>query len=137
MLIQITIIGSLLVLICSGLMHVLDIYGTRHGKGQIAKDTKFYYVNGIENPDILSGSTNAHSRTQIAHQNLPGSNDADHSRYRKLLAHAFSDAALRSQEAILTSYFDLLIDKLKGQIDGPAQGLVDLTMWYNLTTFDM
>lgn len=32
---------------------------------------------------------------------------------------------------------DLLISKLKEKIDGPSEGKVDLTAWYNFTTFDI
>lgn len=64
-------------------------------------------------------------------------NQADHTRIRKLLAHAFSDSALLEQEPILASYFDLLISKLKAQIDGPARGRVDLMAFYNFVTFDI
>jgi cytochrome P450 len=37
----------------------------------------------------------------------------DHSRYRKSLAHAFSEKALRDQEPLIGKYVDLLIEKLK------------------------
>jgi cytochrome P450 len=67
----------------------------------------------------------------------PVSNDEDHSRIRKLISHAFSDAALRQQEVILTKYFDLLVQGLKAKIDGPDAGNVDLTKWYNFLTFDV
>ena len=56
---------------------------------------------------------------------------------RKLLSHAFSDNALREQESLVTHYFDFLIERLKQQIDGPKHGKVDLTAWYNYTTFDV
>lgn len=56
---------------------------------------------------------------------------------RKLLSHAFSDFALREQEPLITQYFDLLIEKLKQQIDGPRKGKVDMVAWYNFTTFDI
>jgi cytochrome P450 len=56
---------------------------------------------------------------------------------RKLLSHAFSDAALRQQEPIMTQYFDLLVQRLKERIDNPAAGKVDLTKWYNFLTFDI
>ena len=45
---------------------------------------------------------------------------------RKLLSHAFSDSALREQEPLMTHYFDLLVEKLKQQIEGPSQGKVDI-----------
>jgi hypothetical protein len=52
------------------------------------------------------------------------------------MSHAFSDTALREQEPILTTYFDLLISQLKARVGGPADGVVDLTQWFNFTTFD-
>ena len=64
-------------------------------------------------------------------------NQAEHQYMRKLLAPAFSDSALLDQEPLLTLYFELLISKLKQQLDGPACGRVDLMMWYNFTTFDI
>ena len=56
---------------------------------------------------------------------------------RRLLSHAFSEAALQEQEPLITSYFDLLIHKLHEQIAGPADGVVDIVRWYNFTTFDL
>jgi cytochrome P450 len=64
-------------------------------------------------------------------------NDTDHTRYRRTLAHAFSDQALRSQESILNVYFNLLIQKLNGYIDGLQHGKVDMMAIYNQTTFDI
>ena len=64
-------------------------------------------------------------------------NQTDHARFRKLFAHAFSDSALIEQEPLLTHYFDLLISRLKSQIDGPAGGRVDMMAYYNFTTFDI
>ena len=64
-------------------------------------------------------------------------NQTDHTRIRKLFSHAFSDSALLEQEPLLTIYFKLLISKLKEQIDGPAQGRVDMMAYYNFATFDI
>ena len=66
-----------------------------------------------------------------------GTNQADHTRIRKLFSHAFSDSALLEQEPLLTIYFKLLVLKLKEKIDGPAQGRVDMMAFYNFTTFDI
>lgn len=63
--------------------------------------------------------------------------DADHARIRRLLNHAFSDAALKKQEHLLNDYFSLLIRKLHQKISSPAQGKVDFVRWYNFTTFDI
>ena len=63
--------------------------------------------------------------------------DADHSRIRKLISHAFSEAALQEQEPVLSIYASLLTDRLKDMIDGPTKGNVDLMAWYTFTTFDL
>jgi cytochrome P450 len=67
--------------------------------------------------------------------NIIHSNDADHSRMRRLTSHAFSEKALREQEFVLKSYVDLLIDKLQGFTDSGAPA--DLVKWYNFVIFDM
>ena len=56
---------------------------------------------------------------------------------RKLIAHAFSDSALLEQSPILTKYFDLLVARLKEQIDGHEKGRVDIVGWFNFTAFDI
>ncbi|PBP27601.1 cytochrome P450 monooxygenase [Diplocarpon rosae] len=90
----------------------MDIYGTRPRRGQLQKDPQFYSIAGA-------------------------CNDADHSRMRKLLSHAFSDSALRQQEDLLTPHFELLVQRLQEQIDGPTAGKVDIKNWYNFLTFDV
>ena len=64
-------------------------------------------------------------------------NDADHARYRRLLAHAFSERALRQQEHLLQSYIDLLVNKLHEHASVPSTAVVDLVKWLNFTTFDI
>ena len=64
-------------------------------------------------------------------------NDSDHARTRKLLSYAFSGTALREQEPILTSYYDLLVSRLKKKLDGNVAARVDIMSWYNFTTFDV
>ncbi len=44
--------------------------------------------------------------------NIINANDIDHTRFRKALAHAFSERALREQESLLQDYTTLLIDRL-------------------------
>ncbi|KAL2001924.1 hypothetical protein VTN02DRAFT_982 [Thermoascus thermophilus] len=97
-----------------------DICGHRKaGDGHFLKDHRFYFsaVNG--SPTIINA------------------NEADHSRIRRLLAHAFSDRALREQETLLRSYVDLLVDRLHAQATGPSRGVVDLVQWYSYVTFDI
>ncbi|KAL8714008.1 MAG: hypothetical protein Q9220_002154 [cf. Caloplaca sp. 1 TL-2023] len=95
----------------------IDIYGLKTDRTELGKDPA-YYDNG--------GATNIVVASQ-----------ANHARIRKLFAHAFSDGALLEQEPILAHYFDLLVARLKRQINGDAGGRVNIMAWYNFTTFDI
>ena len=66
-------------------------------------------------------------------------NDADHSRHRRLLAHAFSERALREQEYLPLAYVNLLISRLSGLVSSSESGtaVVDIVQWLNFTTFDI
>lgn len=89
-----------------------DIYG--HGHRQLPKA-----LHSASNKlDILSA------------------NDADHSRLRKSLSHAFSAKGLQAQEPILMVYVDKLIERLKG-IAESNDPTANLARWYNLATFDL
>jgi cytochrome P450 len=55
--------------------------------------------------------------------------EADHSRMRKNLSHAFSDKALRQQEPLLQSYVDLLVQRLGEH--GAEGKAVDIYAWYS------
>ncbi|EOD51467.1 putative cytochrome p450 protein [Neofusicoccum parvum UCRNP2] len=99
-----------------------DIYGHKvAGKGGMPKDLRFY------GPD--SAGFNGIIRT----------NDEDHARHRRLLAHAFSDKALREQEPLIRKYVDMLIAKLGDVARMPASsgGSIDMVRMYNYTTFDV
>lgn len=65
-------------------------------------------------------------------KNILTANDADHSRMRRLLSHAFSDKAIRDQEPIIQTYVDNLMTGLRNQ-----RGNVNLADWFNWTTFDI
>ena len=51
------------------------------------------------------------------------------------MIHAFSDSALQAQESLVTSYCDLLIQKLYAQME--SEKPVDMTAWLNFTSFDI
>lgn len=98
-----------------------DAYGHRTGK---YKDTGAYLKDNAWFPKPVNGTWS-----------IINSNEADHSRLRRNLAHAFSDKALRSQESLVMSYVDLLIHKLNEQAEKGTS--VDIMRWYNYTTFDI
>lgn len=67
--------------------------------------------------------------------NILLADDTNHSRHRRLLAHAFSEKALRGQEGVLNHYLGLLLRQLSKRAD--AGEVVNLVQWYNFTTFDI
>lgn len=91
-----------------------DIYGYGHGQTQWPKQE---------------------FRSSSASENILFSNDANHAKFRKALSHAFSEQALRLQEPLIKKYIDMLIDALHEEAGNGKD--VDMTMWYNLTTFDI
>ena len=54
-------------------------------------------------------------------------NDADHTRFRRVLSHAFSEKALAQQEVLLQGYVDLLVNRLKEVIskESGSQNMCD------------
>ncbi|EFQ85302.1 hypothetical protein P3342_009332 [Pyrenophora teres f. teres] len=97
----------------------LDIYGTKANKRQLEKDRDFF----VDLPSNV--------------QSIIRSTDTDHHRIRKQVSPAFSGTALRDHEPLLSHYFTLLTTKLLQQIDGPANGRVDATQWFNFAAFDI
>lgn len=65
---------------------------------------------------------------------LPARHD-DHQRQRRLIAYAFSAAALTEQESYLKYYIDLLMTRLRERM--LAGTPVDMARWYNYLTFDI
>lgn len=95
-----------------------DIYGHRKaGAGSFLKDPQFYTI-GPYGPNILN------------------SNEADHSRERRLLSHAFSEKALRDQEDLIQTYVDLLVARLDEEISASRE-TTEMTKWFNFATFDI
>lgn len=93
-----------------------DIYGHRQGHAPMPKDTAFY------------------NRPPNGAHSLITAERADHTRYRRLVSHAFSDKALREQEPLIKGYVDLLIQRLHEHV---STGPLDMVAWYNWTTFDL
>ncbi|RMZ76055.1 hypothetical protein DV737_g5007, partial [Chaetothyriales sp. CBS 132003] len=67
--------------------------------------------------------------------NIINASDADHTRFRRALAHAFSEKALREQEFLLQRYNGLLIERL-GELADQGKP-ANMTAWYNYITFDI
>lgn len=63
------------------------------------------------------------------------SEEADHDRHRKALAHSFSPKGLQEQEPIVKGYIDIMIDALKKE--AAKGGNIDMVRWYTLALFDI
>jgi len=90
-----------------------DIYG--HGHAEFPK----YYPDGYhaDPKKILS------------------SNPKDHFRMRRAMLPAFSDKALYQQEPLITTYVNLLIQRLR-EVSETGEH-TNMVRWYNFTTFDL
>lgn len=59
---------------------------------------------------------------------------ADHSRFRRLLSHSFSEKGMREQQATLQEYVNLVVERLR---ENSSKGSQDMVKWFNWTTFDI
>lgn len=75
------------------------------------------------------GMTRSHKTVD----HLLSANDADHSRQRRTVNHAFSDKALRAQEAIVMRYIDQLMSALAAR----SSSEINVKNWLEYTTFDI
>lgn len=94
-----------------------DVYGHRTTR-LFTKDKVFY---GPDPFGAASGMIRAENES--------------HAQQRKLVAHAFSDKALKEQEGILKTYVKLLVKQLAKASE--ENGEVDMVKFYNYTTFDI
>ncbi|XHG05829.1 hypothetical protein AWENTII_009043 [Aspergillus wentii] len=109
-------------------------FGTvvRHGRDEVsfitADSWKDIYGHGHSQlPKVMSSASNP--------ADIISANDADHTRFRKALSHAFSAKGLQAQEPLVIGYVDKLIGRLKDIAESSLP--VDMVKWYNLTTFDL
>jgi cytochrome P450 len=65
----------------------------------------------------------------------------DHGRYRKLMAPAFAEAAIREQEPAIQKLVDQFMDGMRnrsGEEEFPdAKGVVNMAAWHNFVVFDI
>lgn len=89
-----------------------DIWAHRQGHQEFMKDE----MDRIKHPNGQLGILNA-SRE-------------NHSRYRRLLSHTFSEKGMREQQPHIVGYVDMLIKDLKNVAgDGPQ----DMMQWFNVS----
>lgn len=62
-------------------------------------------------------------------------NREDHTRMRKSIANGFSQQAMLNQQPLITTYINMLFDRLRGFCAN--QEKFDISSWFNYTTFDI
>lgn len=60
--------------------------------------------------------------------------DVEHSRMRRVLAHAFSEKALREQEPLIQGYVNMLMISLH---EAAEEGPQNMVSWYEFVAFDI
>jgi cytochrome P450 len=100
-----------------------DIYGYRlGGGGYFEKDLTLLGPDMFMKPGEPSGI-------------LRTATIEDHAKQRRLIAHAFSDRAIKEQEPLLQQYVDLLIKRLRET--AATKSRANMMDWYSFTTFDI
>ncbi|KAM0541843.1 hypothetical protein ACHAO7_010255 [Fusarium culmorum] len=74
--------------------------------------------------------------TSLSADNIIGANRENHQRYRRSLAHGFSQHSMMAQQPIIRVYVDKLMKGLHIVSDNGTKP-VDIAAWYNFTTFDV
>lgn len=71
--------------------------------------------------------------------NILGAGRQEHARYRRILSHGFSAAAMLEQQPLIKGYVDRLVDRLRAACAEGAGGsrVLNMGKWYNYTTFDV
>ena len=102
----------------SGTIGWPEVFGhSRGGRPEFGKWNDFYQLGDKTNVSLFTA------------------NREDHRRERRVVAHAFSDTAIKGQEALIMEYVDKLFAHLRKHA---AQGTpTDVVKWYNFTTFDI
>lgn len=106
---------------------------------RIAPDELSYITPEASKPIYTSNPEFAKDPMHLPpfHNGAPGILAADHAhhrRYRRLLAHAFSDKGLRAQQDMIQRHIDRLIRRLH---ENCGTGSLDMTVWFNWATFDI
>ncbi|KAJ5117307.1 hypothetical protein N7448_010939, partial [Penicillium atrosanguineum] len=87
--------------------------GSHGGYSSLGKDPIFYGPGANNTPSILVCS------------------NTDHQRFRKLLNHAFTSRAVMSQQELIQTHLDKLIDGLKEKSHQEDSRVTDLTLWFD------
>lgn len=64
--------------------------------------------------------------------------DEDHARTRRAWGYGFSETVLKDREPLVPSHVDMLVERLRQQVDSTTGAAVpDIMKWYNFCAFDI
>ncbi|KAL8692053.1 MAG: hypothetical protein Q9218_002839 [Villophora microphyllina] len=96
-----------------------DIYGQRKGHA----------------PFVKSGFYDGGNFANQAHSVVSERDPVKHAEMRKYLSNAFSDRSLKEQEYLVSGVIDDFVSKIEKR--GSSPDGVNMTLWFNLMTFDV
>lgn len=100
-----------------------DIYAYRPGHRTFPKNQVW-----VPTPPKIGGKA----------PSILNADDEDHTRIRRAWGYGFSEKALKDQEPLITSHVDMLVERLRQQIDSTSGAAVlDIAKWYNFCAFDI
>lgn len=102
--------------------------------GEVAWDEIYGFRAGPKKSGTFLKDKNWIARTEPP--SMIVADGADHTRFRRLLAHAFSNVALKDQEPLIQRQVDLFINGIKEEAALQA-GVVNFVKWFNFFTFDV
>jgi cytochrome P450 len=99
-----------------------DIYSSHPGQPNFPRDPIDSRFDPVKDTGVLS-------------TDMLVADERNHARQRRTLSHAFSMAAIKEQEKLITDFVDLFIVKVREIADDGE--VVDINKWYNYLTFDV
>lgn len=99
-----------------------DIYSSHPGQPNFPRDPIDSRFDPVKDTGVLS-------------TDMLVADERNHARQRRTLSHAFSMAAIKEQEKLITDFVDLFIVKVREIADDGR--IVDINQWYNYLTFDV
>lgn len=115
---------------------MIDIYGFRKDRTQVPKDYKRIPMGAEDYLPLFGRATVPRNLNETRMLTETASNDKDHARLRRLVAHAFSETALREQYPLVQGHIDGFLEKLRDMSNGQA-GEINLDEWLDWLSFDI
>jgi aspirochlorine biosynthesis cytochrome P450 monooxygenase len=109
----------------------------KHLKGGFEKDMTWHSQSINSIPVIVRNSTQYNFSAQPSNYSKVTAKGEDHSRLRRILAFAFSERALSSQEGLIRAQVDILISHLIKEVEVAEGNVINIYPWLSSATMDI